>query len=72
MELGLLCGGHDVVHADLPCVVTVADVVGDAAVEQDGLLGDDANLGAQEGHAHPGGLMSVDQLHQRHSQRGCN
>lgn len=62
MELGLLGGGDDVVHADLPQVVAILDVLGDAAVEQDGLLGHDANLGAQEGHVDMSGVVAINQL----------
>lgn len=49
MKLGFLGGGDDLIHADLPGVVAVLDVLCDAAVKQDGLLRYDANLGAQEG-----------------------
>lgn len=62
MKLGLLGGRDDLVHADLPGVVPVFDVLGYAAVEQDGLLGHDANLGPQEGHADTGRVVAINQL----------
>lgn len=62
MELGLLGGGDDLVHADFPHVVAVLDVLRDAAVEQDGLLGHDANLGTQEGHVDPTRVVAINQL----------
>lgn len=62
VELGLLGGGDDVVHADLPQVVPVLDVLRDAAVEQDGLLGHNANLGAQVGHVDTSRVMAINQL----------
>lgn len=62
MELGLLGCGDDVARADFPGVVSVLYVLFDAAVEQDGLLGHDANLGTQEGHVDPGGLVAINQL----------
>lgn len=54
MQLCLLGGGDDLVHADLALVVAVADVLCDAAVKQDRLLRHNANLGAQEGYIHFG------------------
>lgn len=62
MELGFLGGRDDLVQADFPRVVAVLDVLFDAAVEQDGLLGHDANLRAQEGHADTRRVMAVYQL----------
>lgn len=44
MELSFLGGREDIIHANLSRVVAVFDVLCDAAVEQDGLLGHDANL----------------------------
>lgn len=62
MKLGFLCCGNDLIHADFPRVVAVLDVLRDAAVEQDGFLGHDANLGAQEGHVDTSGVMAINQL----------
>lgn len=62
MKLGLLGGGDDLVHADLLKVVAVLDVIRDAAVEQDGLLGHNADLGTQEGHVDASRVMAINQL----------
>lgn len=62
MELGLLGSGDDLIHADFPHVVAILDVLGDAAVEQHGLLGHDANLGPQEGHVDTAGVVAINQL----------
>lgn len=62
MKLGFLGGRDDLIHADFPGVVAVLDVLGDAAVEQDGLLGHDANLGSQEGHVDTGRVVAINQL----------
>lgn len=62
MQLGFLGGRDDLIHADLPQVVSVLDVLCDTAVEQDGLLGHDANLGAQEGHADTSRVVAINQL----------
>lgn len=62
MKLGLLSSGDDLIHADFPRVIAVLDVLRDAAVEQDGLLGHDANLGAQEGHVDTRGVVAINQL----------
>ena len=62
MKLGFLSGRDDLIHADFPRVVTVLDVLLDAAVKQDGLLGHDANLGTQEGHADTSRVMAINQL----------
>lgn len=62
MKLGLLGGRDDLIHADFPQVVAILDVLCDAAVEQDGLLGYDANLGSQEGHVDTSRVMAINQL----------
>lgn len=62
VKLGLLGGGDDLVHADLPGVVAIFNVLCDAAVKQDGLLGHDANLRTQEGHIDASRLMAINQL----------
>lgn len=62
VQLGLPRGRHHLIHADLPHVVAVLDVLGDAAVEQNRLLGHDADLGAQEGDVDTAGYPAVDQL----------
>lgn len=62
MKLGFLGSRDDLIHADFPHVVAVLDVLRDAAVEQDGLLGHDANLGTQEGHVDASRVMAINQL----------
>lgn len=62
MKLGFLGGGDDLVHVDVPHVVAVLDVLCDAAAEQDGLLGHDADLGSQEGHVDAGRVAAINQL----------
>lgn len=62
VKLGFLSSGDDLVLAYFPRVVAVLDVLRDAAVEQDGLLGHNANLGAQEGHIDTRGVMAINQL----------
>lgn len=62
MKLGLLGSGDDLIHADLSQVVAVLDVLRNAAVEQDGLLGHYADLGAQEGHVDASRVVAVNQL----------
>lgn len=62
MKLGFLGSGDDLIHADFLQVVAVLDVLCDAAVKQDGLLGHDANLGTQEGHIDTSRVMAINQL----------
>lgn len=62
MKLGFLRGVDDLIHADFPRVVAVLDVLRDAAVEQDGLLGHDTNLGTQEGHVDASRDVAINQL----------
>lgn len=62
MKLGFLSSVDDLVHADFPGVIAVLDVLCDAAVEQDGLLGYDANLGTQKGHVDTGRDAAINQL----------
>lgn len=62
MELGLLGCRDDIVHTELPLVVSIADVLYNAAVEQNWLLGNNSNLGAQEWNIDASGLMSINQL----------
>ena len=45
--VGLSCSVCDLSHGYLSPVVSVRDVLGDATVEQDGLLGHEADLRAQ-------------------------
>ncbi|RUS71935.1 hypothetical protein EGW08_020310, partial [Elysia chlorotica] len=49
VDVGRLGGLNDLIHADGPGVVSIRDVLGDALVKQDGLLGHQADLGAQPG-----------------------
>lgn len=62
MKLGFLGGRDDLIHADFPGVVAVFDVLRNAAVKQDGLLGHDANLRTQEGHVDTSRVMAINQL----------
>lgn len=62
MQLCLLGGEDDLIHADVPRVVAVLDVLRNAAVEQNGLLGDDADLGAEVGHVDALGVVAINQL----------
>lgn len=62
MKLGFLSSVDDLIHGDFPRVVPVLDVLCDAGVEQDGLLGHDANLGTQEGHVDTSGDVAINQL----------
>ena len=62
MKLGFLSSADDLVHGDVPRVIAVLDVLCDAAVEQDGLLGHDANLGTQEGHVDTSRDTAINQL----------
>lgn len=62
VKLGLLSSWDDLIHGDVPRVIAVLDVLRDAAVEQDGLLGHDANLGAQEGHIDTSRVVAINQL----------
>ena len=62
MELGFLGSGDHIVHAHFSQVVPVLDVLAAAAVEQDGLLGHDADLGAQELDVDVRRIMTVDEL----------
>ena len=47
VDVGGTSGGDDLMHGDLPAVVAVGDVGGDAVVEEGGLLGDDSQLLAE-------------------------
>ena len=62
MYVGLLGDVHHLVHADLPAVVPVLDVLPDAPVEEDRLLRDEAQVGPQPGEVQrlDVGLVNVD------------
>lgn len=60
MELGLLGCRDDIIHAEPPLVIPIANVLLNAAVEQNRLLGNDPNLRAQERDIDSSGIMSVD------------
>lgn len=60
MELGFLGCRDDIIHAELPLVIPVADVLRNAAVKQNRLLGNDPDLRAQEWNVDVSGVMSVD------------
>ena len=62
MELGFLGCGDDVIQADFAQVVSVLDVVSDAAVKQNGLLGYDADLGAQVRDIDLSRVMAINNL----------
>ena len=47
MDVGLLGRPHNLLQGHNAAVVPVGDVLGNAAVKQDGLLGHDAELGSQ-------------------------
>lgn len=60
MELGLLGCSDDIINAELSQVIPIANVLRNAAVEQNWLLGNDPDLRAQERNADMSGIMSVD------------
>lgn len=60
MELGLLGCRDNIVHAELSLVISVANVLRNAAVEQNRLLGNDPDLGAQERNVDVNGIVSID------------
>ena len=62
VNIGLLGGLHHFVHGGLPRVVTVPDVLGQGAVEQDGLLRDDAHAGSNPGNVEGLDVVIVDSL----------
>lgn len=62
VKLGFLCSRDDLIHANFPQVVAVLDVLCYAAVKQDGLLGHNADLRAQEGHVDMSRVMAINQL----------
>lgn len=62
MELCLLGCRDDIIHAKLPLVIPIANVLCNAAVKQNWLLGNDPDLGAQEWNVDLSGIMSVDSL----------
>ena len=62
MDVGLSRGFYDLIHRHLSTVVSVRDVLGDATVEQDGLLGHEADLRAQPRQIVVAQSAAVDQL----------
>lgn len=50
MKEGFLCRLSDFLHAHVAHVVSILNVLGDAAVKQHRLLGHNTDLGPQEGH----------------------
>ena len=60
VDVGLLGGVDDLLHGDLPRVVAVPDVLGDGAVEEGGLLRDDAQVGADEGQVQAADVLSLE------------
>ena len=47
MDVGCFGGAHNLLLGHDPAVVPVGDVLGNAAVEQDGLLRHDSELGSE-------------------------
>lgn len=62
MKLGFLSSLDDLIHANFPRVIAVLDVLCNATVEQDGLLGHNANLGTQEGYVDTSRDVAINQL----------
>lgn len=62
MELRLLGCRDDIIHAKLPLAIPIANVLPNAAVKQNRLLGNDPDLRAQEWNVDLSGIMSVDSL----------
>lgn len=50
MKEGFLCCLSDFLHAHVAHIVSILNVLSDAAVKQHRLLGHNADLGPQEGH----------------------
>lgn len=50
MKVGFLSGLNNLLHADTACVISILNILRNAAVKQHGLLGHYANLTSQEGH----------------------
>jgi hypothetical protein len=66
VDVGLTRRSHHLLHGHVSRVVPVADVVRQAAVEEDRLLRHDAQLGADPGHAEGGQVVVL----QRDNTRG--
>ena len=62
MYVRLSGGGDDLVHFNFPKVVSVGDVIGDAAVEEDRFLGYDSHLPSQPLDVKTVGGMSINIL----------
>ena len=62
MNVGLPRSLCDLSHRHYSTVVSVCDVISDTTVEQDGLLGDKPNLGAQPPDVVFTQWMSIDEL----------
>ena len=59
MDVCLAGALHHLLHADLPLVVPVADVLRDGGVEEDGLLRHDAEVGPDEGQVQVADVVGV-------------
>lgn len=62
MQIGLLSSLYNLLHAHGTRIIAILDILSDTAVEQHWLLGYDANLRPQEGHADAHRWTSIDQL----------
>ena len=62
VDVGLSGSVCDLIHGNLSTVVPIRDVLGDAAIEQDGLLGHEADLRAQPRQVVVTQSMSIQQL----------
>ena len=60
VDVGLLGGVDDLLHGDLPRVVAILNVLGDGAVEEGGLLRDDAQVGADEGQVQAADVLPLE------------
>lgn len=71
MQIGLLSSLYNLLHAHGTRIITVLDILCDTAGEQHRLLGYDANLRPQEGHADARRWTSIDQLEQIRERQVC-
>ena len=62
MDVGLFGRVDDLLHGDVTAVVAVPDVVGQAAVEQDRLLRNDAQIQPHQGHVQGLDILVLQQL----------
>lgn len=60
MELGFLGCRDDIIHAELSLVIPIANILRNAAVKQNRLLGNDPDFRSQERNVDVSRIMSVD------------